>query len=97
MRSILEELYYGSIRPDGKVYSEDSPFAEATQNKKANFDELMATLNDSQKETFEKYCDAHTEHEDITRFDLFTYALKFGILLMMEVFMGRREVWVGDM
>jgi len=95
-RSILEAMYYGSVRPNSRTYSEDSLFAELEQLKKRNYDDLTATLNDSEKETFEKYCDAQEELESITRFDLFTYALKFGILLMSKIFVGRREVCGDD-
>ncbi len=30
--------------------------------------------------------------EEITRYGTFTYALKFGILLMIEIFMGKEEI-----
>lgn len=87
--NILEELYYGNIRPDSRVYPPNSPFVEAAHLKKRNLDNLMAALNDSEKETFEKYCEAQSDIESITRYDTFTYALKFGILLMVEVFAGK--------
>lgn len=92
MRSILEELYNGNIRPDTKRYGQDSPFVEAARLKHKNLEKLMATLNDSEKEVFEKYCDAQGDIEGITRYDTYTYALKFGVLLMAEIFMGRGEI-----
>jgi len=95
MQSVLEELYYGNIRPDSRMYAKDSPFVQAARLKSRNLDKLMASLNDSEKELFEKYCDAQGEIEGITRYDTFSYALKFGILLMVEVFMGKSEV-VGE-
>lgn len=92
MQSILEELYCGNIRPDSRIYGQDSPFVEAARLKSKNLDKLMEKLDDSEKELFEKYCDAQGEIEGITRYDTFTYALKFGILLMAEVFMGKGEI-----
>ena len=92
MSSILEELYSGNIRPDSRMYGKDSPFVEAARLKAKNLEKLMATLNDSEKELLEKYCDAQGEAESITRYDTFTYALKFGMLLMIEVFMGKDEI-----
>lgn len=88
--NILEELYYSNIRPDSRVYPPNSPFVEAAHLKKKNLDKLMSALNDSEKETFEKYCEAQADIESITRYDTFTYALKFGILLMVEVFSKER-------
>ena len=92
MQSILEELYCGIICPDSRHYGPDSPFVEAARLKSRNLDKLMASLDDSEKELFEKYCDAQGEIEGITRYDTFTYALKFGILLMAEVFTGKGEI-----
>lgn len=92
MASILEELYSGNIRPDSRMYGQDSPFVQAARLKHDNLEKLMAALDDSEKELFEKYCDAQGEIEGITRYDTFTYALKFGILLMVEVFMGKGEI-----
>jgi len=92
MQSILEELYYGNIRPDARCYGQDSPYAQVANLKQRNQEKLMATLNESEKELFEKYCDAQEELEEITRYDTFTYAMKFGILLMTEVFMGKTEM-----
>jgi len=92
MQSILEQLYCGNICSDSKRYSPDSPFVEAAHLKSRNLDKLMERLDDSEKELFEKYCDAQSEIEGITRYDTFTYALKFGILLMAKVFMGKDEI-----
>ena len=93
--NILEELYYGNIYPDSRVYSPNSPFVEAERLKNKNLDKLMSILNDEGKVTFEKYCDAESDIENITRYDTYTYALKFGILLMAEIFTGKSEV-VGE-
>jgi len=92
MQSILEQVYCGNICSDSKRYSPYSPFVEAAHLKSRNLDKLMERLDDSEKELFEKYCDAQLEIEGITRYDTFTYALKFGILLMAEVFMGKEEI-----
>lgn len=95
MKSVLEQLFMGNIRPDSRKYEPDSPFVQAAKLKHRNLESLMETLNDSEKEVFEKYCDAQADIEGITRYDTFTYALKFGALLMMEIFMTSSEV-VGE-
>ena len=46
----------------------------------------METFDDSPKELFEGYIDAQGDIEAITRYDTFVEALKFGILLMVEVY-----------
>ena len=92
MSSVMEELYYGNIRPDSRFYGQDSHFVKAAKLKNTNLEKLMALLNEEEKELFEKYCDNQGDIESITRYDTFSYALKFGILLMAEVFMDINEV-----
>lgn len=95
MQSVLEQLYFGNIRPDSKTYGQDSPFVKAAELKSRNLDDLMNLLDTPGKEAFEKYCDAQGDIEGITQYNTFTYALKFGVLLMTEVFMNSGEV-VGE-
>lgn len=87
MSSILEELYMGNIGFDAGYYGQNSPFVRVARRKHDSLEKLMATLNDTEKELFEQYCEAEGDIEGITRYDTFTGALKFGILLMVEIFM----------
>ena len=92
MPSVLEELYYGNVCPDVKYYQQDSPFVEAARLKNVNLEKLIASLNDTEKEIFDKYCDAQSDIEGISRYANFTYGFKLGVLLMVETFMGRGEI-----
>jgi len=56
----------------------------------------MEKLDDSGKEVFETYCEAESEIEEISRYRVYTYALKFGILLMAEVFVTSGEITGAD-
>ena len=87
MASIFEELYKGNVAfVGGWDYEKDSPFVKAAQKKVDSIAALKETLNDSQKEFFENYIEAQGDIESITRYDTFAASLKFGILLMIEVF-----------
>ena len=85
MKNILDQLYIGNIGFDSARYAQGSPFVSAAQRKLENMEKLMATLNDSQKELFENYCEAQADIEGIVRYDTFAAALKFGVLFMMEI------------
>ena len=87
MRSILEELYMGNIGFDSGYYAPSSPFVRAARVKHDSMEKLMASLGNTEKELFEQYCEAEGDIQGITRYDTFTGALKFGILLMIEIFM----------
>lgn len=90
--SILEELYNGNICPDRKIHAPDSDFVRYARVKCDNLDKLMASMSDEQKEAFEAYTEANGEIEGIMTFGRFTYGLKFGMLLMMEVLQGKEEM-----
>lgn len=86
MQSILEELYTGNIGFDAGYYPQNALFVKAARKKLDGMEQLNAMLDDKGKELFEQYCDAQGDIEGITRYDTYTDALKFGILLMVEVF-----------
>ena len=86
MQSMLEELYMGNVGFDAGYYPQNSPFVKAAKRKLDSMEKLNAILDDTGKELFEQYCDAQGDIGDITRYDTYTDALRFGILLMVEVF-----------
>jgi len=96
MRSVLDALYSGNIKFDSRFYEPGSPFSQAAKLKARNLEDLMARLDDSGKEVFEKYRDAQSDIEEITRYDTYADAVKFGILLMAEVFMTGGDVTGAD-
>ena len=89
MNSILEELYMGNIGFDSGHHGPNSPFVKAAKRKLDSMEKLSATLNEAEKELFEQYCEAEGDIEGITRYDTYTRALKFGILLMIEIFISQ--------
>ena len=92
MPSILQELYFGNIRPDSGIHSQNSPYAKAARLRYSNYEQLLAMLNEPEKEQLEKYLDAAGELEGTRLYDTFTYAFKFGALLMLEVLAGSGQV-----
>lgn len=95
MQSILENLYCGNIGFDAGHYGQDSPFVRAARVKHDSLEKLLATLNESEKELFEKYCEAQGEIEGITNYDTFTSTLIFGVLFMVEIFTAQNETGKG--
>jgi hypothetical protein len=89
--SVLEELFHGNICPNVRSYSQDSDFAKVLRLRNDLKEELMAVLNDSEKNLFKKYCAAAEEIDIITYHDLFVYTLKFGVMFMAEIFTNKSE------
>lgn len=90
--SIIEELYLGNIRPSSSMYPPDSPVAKAIKQKGIYLDELMESMDDDAKKLFEKYSDAQADIDEAVQYDMFVYALKFGVFLMTEIFMGMDDI-----
>jgi hypothetical protein len=86
MSNTLEELYKGNIIFEGFDYDKDSPFVKAAKKKADSMTALTESLNDNQKELLNGYIEAQGDIESITRYDTYVATIKFGILLMIEVF-----------
>ena len=85
MQSIIRELYSGEISPDSKVYEKDTAYQEAVRTTNGYLEKLTATLDESEKELLEKYSEARAVVDSMVNFDNFSYALRFGVMLMIEV------------
>ncbi len=86
--NILEELYYGNIRPTVNC-GKDSPLAELDCLCEKNKENLLKTLNDSEKEIFEKFTGLQDEMDGIAHYQKFTYGFKLGVLLVAEALTNR--------
>ena len=86
MNSILDELYMGNLDFDFHYYDQNSPFVKAAKKKLDCKEKLMALLDDNCKELLEEYIDAQSDMEEITRYQTYLDALKFGVLFMHEIF-----------
>ena len=54
-------------------------------------DNLLATLNEHQKEILEKFDDCYNELTDINERELFSYAFKLGARIMLAIMSEREE------
>lgn len=84
MCKTIEELWHGNIVP--KTYSRNnSPeMKELMEYIARHHDNLLKTLNDEQKETFEKFNDCWNEYIELAEKAIFTYAFKLGARLTFE-------------
>ena len=85
MRTILEELYYGNICPHTDCRSHAKDTKQLIGYIADHHDNLLATLNEQQKEILEKFDDCNNELTDINEREIFSYAFKLGARMMLEV------------
>ena len=88
MTSVIEELYLGNVRPGSDLALRNPSFSKVMEREEHLSQELMNTLNSNSKELFERFCDSRAELDEIAQYEIFSYALKFGIRLMTEIFFG---------
>ena len=84
MRTTIEELYYGNIMPYNRSVHAGSEYANLVGLLARNEAELLATLTDAQKETFEKIKDCWMEMNSINEVTIFTHGFKLGLRLTAE-------------
>lgn len=85
MRSILEELFYGNICPNTDCRSHDNDTKQLMGYISDHYDNILATLNEKQKEILEKFDDCYNELTDINEREIFSYAFKLGMRIAIEV------------
>ena len=91
MQSIMEELcaHTGNFHPLKRTYAPESQYHESAYLRQKNYYNLLELLNDAEKVVFEKYRTAQDELGYLTHLNAFSGGLKFGVLLMTEVFAGK--------
>lgn len=91
MRSVLEELFYGNICPNTDCGSQDKGTKQLKGYIADHHDNLVATLNDQQKEILEKFDACYNELTDINEREIFSYAFRLGARIMLAVMNEREE------
>ena len=85
MRLILEELFYGNVCPNTDCRSQSEEGKTLIGYIADHHKELSATLDDRQKEIFEKFTDCYDELTDINEREIFVYAFRLGARIAIEV------------
>ena len=85
MKSILEELWYGNICPETDSRTTTPEMKQLMEYMARHHETLLATLNDEQKEIFEKFDDCWSEYASLAEKSIFVYAFKLGMRLAIEV------------
>ena len=82
--NILEELYYGNVFPNEKCAKLDEQTKELLSLQNRNEENLISTLTNEQKETYEKFKDCNREFHEISERQLFILGFKLGAKNVFE-------------
>ena len=81
----LENLYYGNIQPNERTARNIDRLRHLERLSSRNEEELLSTLTDKQKETFEKYKDCNNELLGVTEVNAFVEGFTLAMKIMVEV------------
>ncbi len=81
----LEDLYYGNIIPHEHSIKRGSAYSEVLGYVVRHEDDLKATLNEQQKEIFEKLKDCESELHGMNELESFISGFKLAANIIIEV------------
>ena len=84
MKSIIQELWYGNILPQEDSRNHSKEEKELMGYMARHHDDLLKTMTDEQKATFEKFTDCWGEYEGLVEEAIFAYAFKLGMRMAIE-------------
>ena len=84
MCKMIEELWLGNIVPQTDSRNNSPEMKQLMEYIARHHDDLLKTLNDDQKETFEKFNDCWNEYIELAEKAIFSYAFKLGARLTFE-------------
>ena len=87
--TLLEDLWYGNIDPHEAILTDSKRYKHLLSLMARNRDELNETLTDKQSEVLEKYDSSVNEMHSLAEVEAFSYGLRFGVRLMIEVFVTK--------
>ena len=85
MSSVINELWHGNIIPQEDSRNNSPEMKELMEYMARHHDDLLKTLNDEQKEIFEKFDDCWSEYMSLAEAAIFEYAFRIGARLAMEI------------
>ena len=88
MRSAIRELYNGETFPADRRQEMSKEYVKVLEYQERHENDLLATLTEAQKETFEKYKDCASEIGLEDDFRAFSAGVCLGIRLMAEATIG---------
>ena len=85
MSSVINELWHGNINPQEDSRNNSPEMKELMEYMARHHDDLLKSMTDNQKETFEKFDDCWSEYMSLAEASIFEYAFKLGARLALEI------------
>ena len=86
MKSFIEEIYCGNIRPWEKAFVKDSKYQKIAMNFSMAENELINFLDGKEKELFNKLLKLHSDLIELSCREYYAEGVRFGVRLMTDVY-----------
>ena len=83
--NIIKELWHGNIIPQDDSRNNSPEMKQLMEYMARHHDELLKSMSDEQKETFEKFHECWNEYMSLAEAAIFEYAFRLGARLAMEI------------
>ena len=90
---ILEEFWYGNINPAERPFQKQRSFDKAFKMLTKNEEKLLETLNEQEKELFDKFKTCYDEMMQITECQTFIKGFKLGTRFTMACFENEDDIF----
>ncbi|WP_410771965.1 DUF6809 family protein [Fontibacillus sp. BL9] len=88
MKNIIEELYYGNLRPEERIVPTDPEYREINRKNSELLEEVKRKFSESDFEILEQILDLNGESNSMVTSEAFVQGFRMGALVMVEVFLG---------
>lgn len=88
MKNIIEELYYGNLRPEEHIVPSNSEYRPLTRKISALMEEAKQRFSEDDFTTLEEILDLNGESNSMVISEAFVQGFRMGALVMVEVFLG---------
>lgn len=90
---VLEEFWYGNINPIERPFHRQRKFDKILKLLNQNEEKLVGSMNDDEKELFQKYKACNNEILQITECEVFRKGFKLGARFFMECFENDADIF----
>ncbi|MGV2966671.1 DUF6809 family protein [Paenibacillus sp. AGC30] len=84
MKSILEEIYYGNLRPEENIVPKDSEYRSINKEITVNIEKFQKKLSEDDFKQLEELLDMTDQVHSMHSKEAFASGFKIGTLIMIE-------------
>ncbi|WP_341282223.1 DUF6809 family protein [Paenibacillus sp. FSL H8-0537] len=92
MRSLLEELYHGNMRPDEKRIANNPEYLQMSQHISEMMEAWKKKHTEDEYTKLEALLDLYAQAHSMELTSTFTYGFRLGAGIMTEVLTGKEEL-----